>query len=108
MKFASRSAIESLSSANCGSSASSAKAGATPLLCDPRKDDLEDGRSGVVGRETGDRDRARSGSLLCDAERGCSILSPVSETKNIVAGRTVQHLEERFVHERAYGRMQEC
>lgn len=78
MKFASRSAIESLSSANCGSSASRAKAGPIPLLCNPRKDDLEEGRSGVVGRDTGERDRARSGSRVCDAERDCSMFSKVS------------------------------
>ena len=81
MKLASRSAIESLSSANCGSSASRAKAGAIPLLCDPRKEDLEDGRRGVVGRETGERDRARSGRRFCEAERGCSISSVLSETE---------------------------
>ena len=108
MKFASRSAIESLSSANCGSSASRAKAGATPLLCDPRKDDLEDGRRGVVGRETGDRERARSGSRLCDAERGCSMLWPVSETMKIVQGRSAQSLEERFVRAQAWAVGQAC
>jgi hypothetical protein len=79
MKFASRSAIESLSSANCGSSASRAKAGAMPLLCDPRNDDLEEGRRGVVGRETGERDRARNGSRVCDAERVCSMFSGGSD-----------------------------
>jgi hypothetical protein len=79
MKLASRSAIESLSSANWGSRASRAKAGAIPLLCDPRKDDLEEGLRGVVGRDTGERDRGRSGRRLREVDRGCSMFENARE-----------------------------
>lgn len=84
MKLASRSAIESLSSANCGSRASRARAGTTPLLCDPRNDDLEEGRRGVVGRDTGERDRGRTGRRLREAERGCSMFDEAREGFDVV------------------------
>lgn len=73
MKLASRSAMESLNSANCGSRASSAVATPVPLLCELRSDDLDEGRNGVVGREIGDRERVRPGARLCDVERTCAI-----------------------------------
>ena len=56
MKLVSKSAIESLSSANCGSSESSALARGVMLLCEFRKEDRDEGLRGVVGRDTGDRD----------------------------------------------------
>lgn len=59
MKFASRSAIESLSSANWSLKESSAVGPSKPLVCELRKEDREEGRSGVVGRDTGERDLAR-------------------------------------------------
>jgi hypothetical protein len=58
MKFASKSAIESDNSANAGSNASRGVSDAPPTLDlpDSRKDDREDGRRGVVGRDVGRRD----------------------------------------------------
>ena len=55
MKLASKSAIESDSSAKAGSNESSGTADAPPMLAfaDSRKDDLEEGRRGVVGRDSG-------------------------------------------------------
>lgn len=57
MKLASRSAIESESSANAGSRASSGVSDAPPKLPLPesRREDREEGRRGVVGRERGRR-----------------------------------------------------
>jgi len=57
MKFASRSAIESDSSAKAGSKISKGASEMPPMLDlpDSRKDDLEDGRRGVVGRDVGRR-----------------------------------------------------
>lgn len=69
MKLASRSAIESASSANCGSNAliaGSSYPAALRLLpypCELRMDDLELGRSGVVGREVGRGREADLGAL---------------------------------------------
>ncbi len=56
MRFASKSAIESASSANCGSRSSS---GLEPLgPVEARKEEREEGRRGVVGRDaTGLRGR---------------------------------------------------
>lgn len=84
MKFASRSAIESASSANCGSKASTtglfwfvdveAPNEAPPL----RRDDLELGRSGVVGRDDGlgpEPDRfALPPSMILRRCRNCLVL----------------------------------
>jgi hypothetical protein len=59
--FASRSATASDSSANAGSNVLRGKDAASPwvlLRADSRKDDLDEGRSGVVGRER-EVDRAR-------------------------------------------------
>lgn len=55
MKLASRSAIESDSSANAGSKASRGASVAPLRLAfpDSRNEDLEEGRRGVVGRERG-------------------------------------------------------
>jgi hypothetical protein len=55
IKFASRSAIESESSAKEGSKASRGTSDAPLMLAlpDSRSDDREDGRRGVVGREMG-------------------------------------------------------
>jgi hypothetical protein len=57
MKLASRSAIESESSANAGSKASRGASDAPPKLPlpDSRREEREDGRRGVVGRERGRR-----------------------------------------------------
>jgi hypothetical protein len=57
MKFASRSAIESDSSAKAGSKISKGASEMPPMLDlpDSRKEDLEDGRRGVVGRDVGRR-----------------------------------------------------
>ena len=64
MKFASRSAIESPSSANWSLNESRAFGLPKPLVCELRKDEREEGRSGVVGRETGERDLARDNGRL--------------------------------------------
>jgi len=55
MKLASKSAIESDSSAKAGSNASRAASDVPPTLAllDSLREDREDGRSGVVGRERG-------------------------------------------------------
>ena len=55
IKFASKSAIESENSANSGSKTSRGTALEFPVLAlpDSRRDDREEGRSGVVGRERG-------------------------------------------------------
>ncbi|CAL3971694.1 unnamed protein product [Diplocarpon coronariae] len=55
MKLSSKSAIESDSSANEGSNASRGAYDAPPMLAfpDSRKDEREEGRRGVVGREIG-------------------------------------------------------
>lgn len=55
MKLASKSAIESDNSAKAGSKASRGASDAPPMLAfpDSRKEDLEDGRKGVVGRDKG-------------------------------------------------------
>jgi hypothetical protein len=55
IKLASKSAIESDNSANAGSKASRGASDAPPMLAfpDSRKDDLDEGRKGVVGRERG-------------------------------------------------------
>lgn len=55
MKFASRSAKLSFNSAKDGSKASSGRSDAPRKLAlpDSRREDLEDGRRGVVGRERG-------------------------------------------------------
>lgn len=56
MKLASRSAIESDSSAKEGSNASRGTSSDAPLreaLPDSRKDERDDGRRGVVGRDSG-------------------------------------------------------
>jgi len=55
IKLASKSAIESDSSAKAGSKLSRGSSDAPPVLDlpDSRRDDLEEGRKGVVGRETG-------------------------------------------------------
>jgi hypothetical protein len=56
IKFASRSAIESDNSANAGSKVSKGVSDTLVLaLADSRKDDREEGRKGVVGRDTGPR-----------------------------------------------------
>ena len=57
MKFASKSAIESDSSANAGSKDSRGESDTAPMLALPvsRKDEREEGRNGVVGREVGRR-----------------------------------------------------
>ncbi len=57
IKLASRSAIESDSSAKAGSKDSSGAFDAPPMLDLPesRRDDREEGRRGVVGREVGRR-----------------------------------------------------
>jgi hypothetical protein len=57
IKLASRSAIESASSANAGSNDSRGTPKAPPKLDLPesRREDREDGRRGVVGREVGRR-----------------------------------------------------
>lgn len=51
--------MESVSSANCASSASSGKPPLCeawyPLFCELRRDEREEGRRGVVGREMGER-----------------------------------------------------
>lgn len=61
MKFASRSAIPSLSSANWFSSASRGFCSAAVLACcELRREVRDDGRKGVVGRD---------GSRVRDAER---------------------------------------
>jgi len=53
--LASKSAIESDNSANAGSKASTGASVAPPMLAfpDSRKEDLDEGRRGVVGRERG-------------------------------------------------------
>lgn len=71
----------SASSANCGSSASRGEAPPSPAVplapavcvdVDARKEDREEGRSGVVGRDSGagERERVRcadvDGARLCD------------------------------------------
>lgn len=70
IKFASRSAIESVNSANCGSNASSGKAPdceeLCALFCELRRDERDDGRRGVVGREIGER----CGGRLRELDRG--------------------------------------
>jgi hypothetical protein len=74
MKLASRSAKLSESSANCGSSESSALEEVEgPVLCawedwELRSEDREEGRRGVVGREMGERERGRwlDMASLCD------------------------------------------
>ena len=55
MKFASKSAIESENSANAGSNVSSGASESPPwrTLAESRKDDLDEGRRGVTGREIG-------------------------------------------------------
>jgi hypothetical protein len=55
MKLASKSAIESDSSANAGSNTSKGAFDAPPMLDlpDSRREEREEGRSGVVGRESG-------------------------------------------------------
>jgi len=55
IKFASKSAIESDNSAKAGSKASRGASDAPPMLAlpDSRKEDREEGRKGVVGRERG-------------------------------------------------------
>lgn len=55
MKLASRSAIESDNSAKAGSNDSSGVSETPPVLAlpDSRRDDLDDGRKGVVGRDVG-------------------------------------------------------
>ena len=55
IKFASKSAIESDNSAKAGSKASMGASDVPPTLDlpDSRKEDREEGRSGVVGREMG-------------------------------------------------------
>ena len=55
MKLASRSAIESDNSAKAGSKASRGASDAPPILAlpDSRREEREEGRSGVVGRERG-------------------------------------------------------
>jgi hypothetical protein len=55
IKLASRSAMESDSSANAGSNASSGASDAPPMLDfpDSRKEEREEGRNGVVGRDVG-------------------------------------------------------
>ena len=77
MKFASRSAIESASSPNCASSASSGKPPpceeSCALFCELRKEEREEGRSGVVGREMGER----CGRRLREVERDAGALSIV-------------------------------
>jgi len=69
MKFASKSAIESDSSAKAGSKVSTgaSDAPATLDLPDSRREEREDGRKGVVGRETGLRvpDVGRFTLLAC-------------------------------------------
>jgi hypothetical protein len=57
IKFASKSAIESESSANDGSKDSRGASDGPPMLDlpDSRKDDREEGRKGVVGRDVGRR-----------------------------------------------------
>ena len=75
MKLASRSAIESVSSANCASSESS---GNLPLceewyalFCELRREEREEGRKGVVGREMGER----CGRRLREFERSTEAVS---------------------------------
>jgi len=87
IKLASRSAIESLSSANCGSSASSGALPTSPLGCEVRREDREEGRSGVVGRETGERERVRDGNRGREVARGSDISrSCVDSPESIVTG----------------------
>ena len=74
MKLASRSAMESLSSANWSLNESSTVGPSNPLDCEFRKDDREEGRRGVVGRDTGERDRVRDIGRVWEAERCCDIL----------------------------------
>ena len=74
MKFTSKSAIESPSSANWSLKASRAVGPSKPLVCELRKDVRDEGRSGVVGRETGDRDRARDNGRVWEAARWCDMM----------------------------------
>ena len=55
MKLASRSAIESDNSAKAGSNASRGASDGPPILAlpDSRREEREEGRSGVVGRDRG-------------------------------------------------------
>jgi hypothetical protein len=77
MKFASRSAIESVSSANCASSALSGKLPLCELwyalFCELRREERDEGRRGVVGREMGER----CGRRLREFERGAEAVSIV-------------------------------
>jgi hypothetical protein len=77
MKLASRSAIESDNSANDGSKDSRGAFDRPPTLDlpDSRKDEREDGRSGVVGRDVGLR--------LLEPER-LTLLSPSVAEDDIV------------------------
>ena len=63
MRLASRSAIESASSANCGSRASSGASFCELVdwawVVEARKEEREEGRRGVVGRDVGERERVR-------------------------------------------------
>lgn len=64
IRFASRSAMASDSSPNCGSKASSGNGAWLLALAESRKDDREEGRNGVVGRDTLVREVERF--LSCD------------------------------------------
>lgn len=64
MRFASKSAMASDSSPNWGSKALSGKGASTLTLADSRNEERDEGRRGVVGRETLDREVERF--LSCD------------------------------------------
>ena len=81
IRFASRSAIESLNSANCGSKASRGDGPVKSLLCDALNEDREDARSGVVGRETGDRDLTLPAGRVCDIALPCDIVRSNAEQR---------------------------
>jgi hypothetical protein len=93
IKFASRSAIESVSSANCASSASSGK----PPLCEGwyalfwelRREEREDGRRGVVGRDMGER----CGRRLREFERGAEEVS-ISVNLDGAGGCAITNVKE--------------
>ena len=95
MKLASRSAIESVSSANCGSSASS---GISPLceewyalFCELRREEREEGRRGVVGREMGER----CGRRLREFDRGAEAVSIlIGSDRAGCSARTIVHCAE--------------
>jgi hypothetical protein len=94
IRFASRSAIESLSSANCGSRCSK-PVGIVSFgsAVDARKEEREEARRGVVGRDMGERERVREGCR--DVGRGWAMFGELQDVRNEADVRSTVDMQVR-------------